>query len=320
MPRLLLAAVLVALGGCAASRPPSPVIAAASADEPTALVAWRGGLAVAAGRSVRGVERGAVAWETALPGRVLALAGTDTLWAGTDAGLFAVSARAAVPVEVPGVRSAVVSVTEAADGALWVSTLRDGVWTRDGGRWRRASEVSPVTGVAVRGGVVWMGSQQGVIRRDHAGEVRFTEEGTTDHGLLDNVVDRLIETADGVVWAVHPQGVSVFADGEPHGFQFVGRAGDTLHDVLALPGGGYLLASTNGVLFVPSLSERPEGFYEVYADSGMSAQAVAGAAPAALGGAPAVRLALRGDAVWFASRAGLWSVPAAAFRPSVAAR
>ena len=302
-----------------AAGPRAAVVAAASAADPAALVAWRGGLALGAGRTVRYVEGDAVAWEAELPGRVLALAGRDTLWVGTDAGLFAVAGPAALPVPLPGVASSVLAVEEGDGGRVWAATQRDGVWVREGGRWRQSTTASPVTGVADRGGVVWMGGQQGVSRLDDAGEARYTEEGTTDHGLLDNVVDRLVATADGAVWAVHPEGVSVFADGEPHGFRFVGRPGSRLLDVVALPAGGYVLATGGGVLWLPSLSERPEGFYEVYADSGASAVAVAGVTPAALGGAPAVRLALDGDAVWFASRAGLWSVPAAAFRSSVAA-
>ena len=321
---LALTAALVALGGCAAPRlaaPPPPVVFAAPADEPAALVAWRGGLAVAAGRTVRGVEGGAVVWEAALPGRALALAAAgDTLWAGTDAGLVAVGPGGAASVEVPGVRSAIVALEPAPDGRLWAATLRDGVWARAGGRWRQVSDVAPVTGVVAQGGAVWLGTQQGVVRREAGDEVRFTEEGTTDHGLLDNVVDRMVGTADGVVWAVHPQGVSVFSDGEPHGFSFVGRQGAALHDVVALPGGGHLLATADGLLLVPALSGRPEGFYEVYADSGADARPVAGAVPAALGGAPAVRLAVVGDAIWLASRGGLWSVPASAFRAEVAAR
>ena len=137
------------------------------------------------------------------------------------------------------------------------------------------------------------------------------------------MTDRLVGTADGAVWAIHPEGVSVFTDGEPHGYAFVGRRGSALHDVVALPGGGYVLATSLGALFVPALSEKPEGFYEVYADSGAEAAPLrVGAPPAPLGGAAPTRLALSADgrALWFASRDGLWSVPVASLRPALAAR
>ena len=265
MTRALAVAVLAVLAGCAGSRPAAPapprsaVVAAASGQDPAALVAWRDGLALGAGRTVRFVQGGAVAWEARLPGRVLALAGGDTLWAGTDAGLFALAGPTPTAVDLPGAASAVLAVAVGDGGRVWAATQRDGVWAREGGRWTASPTASPVTGVADRGGVVWMGSGLGVTRRDAAGEARFTEEGTTDHGLLDNVVDRLVATADGAVWAVHPEGVSVFSDGEPHGFRFVGRPGAGLLDVVALPAGGYVLATGRGVLWVPSLSERPDG-------------------------------------------------------------
>ena len=317
----------LALAGCAASGPavaPSAVVSPSEAD-PAALVAWEGGVAVAVGSEVRLVRDGAVAGSVALPAPVLALAGADTLWVATAGGLFALAApgAAATPVALPTARPArVLSVAEGADGRLWVGTAYDGAFVRDGAGWRGVSGASPVGGVAPLADAVWLGTHQGVSRRGADGtSERFTEEGTTEHGLLDNVVDRLFATADGVVWAVHPEGVSVFADGSPHGFAFVGRRGGTLLDAVALPGGGYALATEAGVLAVASLSDNPEGFYEVYADSGTAAALLPAArAPEALGGVAPTRLAVAGGALWLASRGGVWSVPLGALRPALAAR
>jgi ligand-binding sensor domain-containing protein len=206
------------------------------------------------------------------------------------------------------------------DGRLWAATRFDGAFVRTGGRWTREAEALPVTGVVPQADAVWVGTHQGVTRLGADGAlVQYTEEGTTEHGLYDNVTDRLVGTADGAVWAVHPEGVSVFTDGEPHGYAFVGRRGAALHDVAALPGGGYVLATAAGVLHVPALSEKPEGFYEVYADSGADADALA---VAPLGEAAPTRLTLSADgsALWFASRDGLWSLPVEALRPALAAR
>ena len=319
---------VLALAGCAGSRPAA--VASPSAAAPAALVAWGDALAVAAGDSVRVVERGRVSRAFAFPAEVLGLdAGgrgrPDTLWVATRAGLFAVAPRAAaaVPVRVPAAPTApVLAVTADGDGRVWVSTARNGAHVRGAdGRWRVVSQAAPVTGVVVqRGERVWLGSHQGVTRQAPEGLAHFTEEGTTEHGLYDNVVDRLAETADGVVWAFHPEGVSVFTDGEPHGFGFVGRRGTALLDVAALPGGGYVLATGAGVLYVGALSDRPEGFYEVYHDSGAGARLAAAAAPPpTLAGALPTRVAVdpAGARVWFASRRGLWSVPVARLRASV---
>ena len=312
---LVLAASLPVLGGCAGSRP--SVVVAPAADDPAALAVWAGGLAVAAGPEVRLVRSGAVRRVVGLPGAVFGLAGRDTLWLATAAGLYALAGPDAEPVAVPlPTRRAaprVLSVAEGPDGRVWAGTAHDGAFVRAGGSWERVTGASPVGGVAPRPEAVWLATHQGVSRRGADGrDARYTEEGTTEHGLLDNVVDRLWATADGAVWAVHPEGVSVFTDGEPHGYAFVGRRGAQLLDAVALPGGGYVLATTAGVLHVGSLEEKPEGFYEVYADSGSDAAVLAaGRAPAPLAGAAPTRLALSADggALWFASRDGLWSVP-----------
>ena len=315
--------LLGALTGCAGSR--TAVVPAPAEADPTALVPWAGGVAVAAGAEVRWVRGRAVAATVAVPAPVLAL-GADggALWLGTPAGVFTIASPSAPPepVALPGLdRPPHVLDVHAEGGRVWVSTLYDGTFARGAdGAWSVVSRTAPASGVVVHPGALWIGTHQGVHREADDGGTQFIEEGTTDHGLLDNIVDRLIGTADGTVWAVHPEGVSVFTDGEPHGFRFVGRAGTALHDVAALPGGGFVLATSDGVLAVPALSNRPEGFYEVYADSGADALPVAGLVPAALGGAPPTRVAVDGRTVWFASRAGVWSVPADAFRPALAAR
>ena len=309
MPARLAALVLVAAGCAGAggvSSPAAPPLPLAFAAAPAGLVAWAGGAAVAVGDTVWTVRDG-VARAVALPGRTHGLAaGADTLWAATDAGLYALAGNAPpARVAVPGER--VLAVALEADGAVWAATFRGGVHVRRRGAWAAVSGSPYVSGVAPTAGGVWLGTHQGVVRLGDA-PARFTEEGTTEHGLYDNVVDRLFATADGVVWAVHPEGVSVFADGEPHGFAFVGRRGAALLDAVAV-GAGHVLATTAGLLAVPALPDRPAGFYEVYADSGTDARPLA--LPVGPNGAPAVRLAVGDGVLWLASRAGVWSVPLA---------
>lgn len=319
MLRLLPLACLLA-AGCASVRPGPAVVPVPSDADPAALVPWEGGLAVATGAEVRLVRDGEVVRTVRFPDRVMGLAGRDTLWAATAAGLMSVAPGADQPAPVAladrdDVRALAVAVGP--DGRVWATTLRDGAFVRGhDGRWTSAAGALPVTGVVAQAEAVWLGTHQGVERQSDGARARFTEEGTTEHGLADNVVDRLVGTADGAVWAVHPEGVSVFADGEPHGFQFVGRPGARLHDVVAVPGVGYVLATTNGVLVLPRLSERPEGFYEVYADSGADAVALSDLTPAALAGAVPTRLAVGADGrfLWLASRQGVWSVPVEALR------
>ena len=321
MARLSVAAALALLAGCTTVAPrPTVVVAPAEAD-PAGLVLWAGGLAVGAGHEVRLVRDGRVARTIPMPGLVLGLAAGagDTLWAATAGGLVALAGPTSEtdPVPLPA-SGRVLAVAATPDGRVWTSVLRGGAFVRDRGRWRQTAGSPVVTGVVPVGRGAWYGTHQGVARMGDGPDARFTEEGTTEHGLVDNVVDRLFATADGALWAVHPDGVSVFTDGSPHGFPFVGQRGATLHDAVALPGGGYLLATSGGLLVVPALSERPEGFYEVYADSGADAVAAPSpAVPEPVQGAVPTRLVVSADGavVWLASRAGVWSVPVGAFRP-----
>ena len=162
----LLAALLAA--GCSGLRPAPAVVAAPADADPSALVAWGGGLAVAAGDAVRLVRGDRVVREVALPGRAYGLAaGADTLWAATAAGLVALPAPDAAPVPValpldgPG---AVYGVAAGPDGRVWATTLSDGVYARTGGRWAREAQAFPVTGVVPQAGAVWVGTHQGVLR------------------------------------------------------------------------------------------------------------------------------------------------------------
>lgn len=322
---LALLAALSALAGCTSASPRLAAVVAPAPADPVGLVPWAGGLAVAVGGEVRLVRDGRVTRSVRLPGEVLGVAvgEGDTLWVATGAGLAVVAGPTADAVAVPlPTRGRTLAVATGPGGRVWASVLREGAYVREGGRWTALTGSPVVSGIVPVGRGLWYGTHQGVVRRGDGPDARFTEEGTTEHGLLDNVVDRLFQTADGVLWAVHPDGVSVFADGEPHGLAFVGRRGAALHDAVALPEGGYLLATSDGLLLVPALSERPEGFYEVYADSGTDAlPAPPGLVPEPLRGSVPTRLALSPDgaAVWLASRAGVWAVRTRDLRRPMAA-
>nr|WP_246408998.1 two-component regulator propeller domain-containing protein [Granulicella aggregans] len=125
-----------------------------------------------------------------------------TIWIGTDNGLFKLPRRAARAVRVDGVGAipllTVHSITQAADGAIWVGgsqllEIRDGVATN----WPLAGEYSETTVKSIlqtRDGTMWVGTVSGLQR---------LSKGTTRFGRFAGVqgtVRVLRETSDGTLW------------------------------------------------------------------------------------------------------------------------
>ena len=327
MPRLAFCLVVLALSGCAATRPAA--VTFATDAEPVALAAWAGGVAVARANGVEVVARGVSAPLAGIAGRPLALAAAaEALYVGTTAGLFAVDAAraAARPVALPesagapvGAPPVVTAVAVGSDGRLWAGTRDGGAFVRSTGpvgTWTRALEVSPITAiVAAPDGSVWVGSHAGLFHGGRPGEawLRYKEEGTANLSLPDNVVDALARGAGGAVWVGTPTATALVEAGEAHPreFSFLGRRGGVLLDAAPL-GGGTLLATSVGLMWLPALAHEDEGgLREIFSDESVGARLLGDAdagTPLALRGDAPTRLLADGRTVWLASRRGLWTV------------
>ena len=84
-----------------------------------------------------------------------------------------------------------------------------------------------------------------------------------------------------------------------------------LLDAAALPGGGYVLATSAGPLQLPALPAHEEGgMREMFADESVLARPLTddkmGTPPALRGAPPTRRLAAPDGTVWLASRRGVW--------------
>lgn len=134
------------------------------------------------------------------------------LWIGTDAGLVRIGAgEPAAAADAPPGRVGAL----AADGDRLVAGIERDVWLREpDGSWRRAEPIGAlaawVTALEVSDGVVWIGSDEGLVAWDTETDVvtHFSFAAgdlpmgpRSERGVLDLAVD-----AEGGVWAATPAG------------------------------------------------------------------------------------------------------------------
>jgi ligand-binding sensor domain-containing protein len=178
-----------------------------------------------AGRVLLGASDGLVVWtppaaeggpgavepfgrDAALCRRVTALLADEDglVWCGTETGVVRVppdgdaESYDAAALGLPSAR--VTALAEGPDGRVWAAT-EGGVARYIDGRWESLDglgEVGPVTAIAVAEDAVWLGTQQGVVRLDHATGAlnRFDRDFSR---LASHAVSALAVDEAGTVWA-----------------------------------------------------------------------------------------------------------------------
>ena len=135
------------------------------------------------------------------------------IWIGTGAGLSRYS-RGGSPVRVVtgtrGKPAGVQALAEDASGGLWVGTAGRGLLRYDGETVRPLDDAPDrlSQGIAClhldRGGQLWIGTRQGLVRR---GDEGYREWGEAD-GLIARDVRALAQAADESIWVGTARGVS----------------------------------------------------------------------------------------------------------------
>lgn len=133
-------------------------------------------------------------------------------WLGTDRGLYKAEPGTLDFRRVDEVgRSWVFCLLEARDGDLWIGTMGDGLWVRDGetGKFRRYGHGSQESNALVsnnvtsvmqsRSGDLWVATERGGLCKYNADTDDFTTFSMKE-GLPDDVVYGILEDRDGVLW------------------------------------------------------------------------------------------------------------------------
>ncbi len=193
-----------------------------------------------------------------------ALADT-VLWLGTRQGLLRLNTHdfRPRPLALPVAEAApnITAVFRDARGAMWVGANGYGVF-----RWANGAFVQELNTPAVNAGAatadsaVWVATSIG-LSQQHGGEwTRYNEEGVANHEIPDNIVEKLLPDNAGNLWVVMSDAICVFegggqraaAEAELPTVKFLGRPGNEVYSVAAVPGEGRLFATAMGLLLLPN--------------------------------------------------------------------
>ncbi|GAB3574850.1 hypothetical protein [Hymenobacter daeguensis] len=202
--------------------------------------------------------------------------GADTvLWLGTRTGVQRLNTRTfrLRPLALPGADAgaAITAVFRDGRGDMWVGANGVGVFRWAGNAFTQELHTPAVnSGVATADGSVWIATSIGLSRKQDAEWTRYNEEGVANHEIPDNIVEKLLPDNAGNLWVVMSDAICVFENGGQRGaaeeelptVKFIGRPGNEVTGVAALPGAGRLFATTQGLLLLPN---EPAGHLNSFA-------------------------------------------------------
>lgn len=208
---------------------------------------------------IRG-NRPSQCWVLPVPVRAATVDAKETLWLGTEAGLMRLDAPNASPERVPlpalNHFPAVNALSLDKQHRLWVGAERYGVFAQTDTSWHPVLAVAPVYALSTTAdGTVWVGSGIGLFRQTTRGWQIYSEEGTGNHGLPDNLVENLIPLPTGL-WVIMSESISFFpidTTAQPVEFAYLGHPGNYIYDAIDLPNGKYLLATDEGLVLLREL-------------------------------------------------------------------
>lgn len=249
----------------AASARPRPRYAVPGAEKPVALLSAGRATYLVTEHSVFQFDGQHFVRRQQISQRVQCAAVADTvLWLGTRTGLFGVSTRTGRrhPLLLPSTEAApsITALFQDAEGNLWVGANGAGVF-----RWSHGVFVPELNTPAINGGVatadssVWIATSIGLSRKQSGSWTRYNEEGVANHEIPDNVVEKLLPDNAGNLWVLMSDAICVFegsqraaAEAELPTVKFIGRPGNEVSGVAAVPHVGRLFATTQGLLLLPN--------------------------------------------------------------------
>ena len=251
---------------------PRPHYAVAGGEKPVALLHAGRATYLVTEHSVFQLAGNEFVRRQAIRGSVrCATVGADTvLWLGTQAGLLQLNTGTfrSRPLALPGPEAApgITALLRDARGDVWVGANGQGVFRWAQGAFTQELRTPSINGgVATADGSVWIATSIGLSRKQGAEWTRYNEEGVANHEIPDNIVEKLLPDNAGNLWVIMSDAICVFEGGgqraaaeeELPTVKFIGRPGNEVTGVAALPGTGRVFATTQGLLLLPN---EPAGF------------------------------------------------------------
>ncbi|WP_201977888.1 ligand-binding sensor domain-containing protein [Hymenobacter rubidus] len=270
IPSLLSALLLLSFSPISLARP-RPHYAVAGAKKPVAMLHSGKATYLITERSVFRLEGQEFVRKQQLASTIQCATLADTvLWLGTRQGVLRLNTSTfwPRPLALPGADAApnITALFRDARGTVWVGANSQGVF-----RWANNTFIQELRTPAINGGVatpdssVWIATSIGLSRKQGAEWTRYNEEGVANHEIPDNIVEKLLPDNAGNLWVVMSDAICVFENGGQRGaaeeelptVKFIGRPGNEVFGVAAMPGVGRLFATAQGLLLLPN---EPTGF------------------------------------------------------------
>ncbi|MDB5269592.1 MAG: hypothetical protein JWP58_2632 [Hymenobacter sp.] len=261
----LLSVLLLSLAGTIAARP-RPHYAVAGHETPVALLHAGKATYLVTERSVFRLEGAQFVRKAQTAQAIQCAALADTvLWLGTRAGVLRLNTATfrPRPVALPeaGAAANITALFRDARGSVWVGANGYGVF-----RWANGAFTQELKTPSINGGAatadssVWIATSIGLSHKQHADWTRYNEEGVANQEIPDNIVEKLLPDNAGNLWVVMSDAICVFeaagqrgaAEAELPTVKFLGRPGNEVFSVAALPGEGRLFATAMGLLLLPN--------------------------------------------------------------------
>ena len=124
--------------------------------------------------------------------RMLSLAGKESLWLGTNAGLMLYRGGHFETIALPGGPDIIGGMTVVSDGTVWIGTARGKLFRVVNGRAEEMAlglPVSPVTSLATSGDTVWIGTSTGLSRHRLGTKTAQRIEGLFSDRIITLVAD-----------------------------------------------------------------------------------------------------------------------------------
>jgi|GEM_PF-1147569 len=196
------------------------------------------------------------------------------LWLGTDSGIVAVNpltyATRRVALPTGEGYPAITTLFHTPAGAFYAGAADYGVFAYDPSGFRKVLGVAPVNaGLATPDSSAWIGTHTGLHHFKNGQWTRYTEEGVANFEIPGNIVDKLFDDGRGNLWVITTDGIGVLNrgpraagdHGHPPSVKFIGKPGNQVHGVQYLAGKGFLFATGEGLLLLPTDESHFEGHH-----------------------------------------------------------
>jgi ligand-binding sensor domain-containing protein len=184
----------------------------------------------------------------------------DTVWIGTEKGLYAFALKAGTIADVNALPPTlnISKLKAAADGSLWIASKNDGLWKLKNGRAEKLLDISPLYALEISpDSCIWVGSNVGLYKwnKKTGNWLRYAEEGYSGYEIPDNIVENLFSDLHNNMWVIMPDEFAFIrsqnSDAHVPGFRNISAQDFELKYITEMGMGYYVFVTSKGIFLMP---------------------------------------------------------------------